>query len=58
MLIGEKCQIKCEIGGVSSTGLWDTGAMVSVICCSWLKKYLPDKTIRSISELIDHILRQ
>ena len=55
-LIGEKCQIKCEIGGVSSTGLWDTGAMVSVICRSWLKKYLPDETIRSISELIDHTL--
>ena len=55
-LIGEKCQIKCEIGGVLSTCLWDTGAMVSVICRSWLKKYLPGETIRSISELIDHTL--
>ena len=55
-LVGEKCLVNCHINGLSSKSLWDTGAMVSIISRLWLKEYLPDQTIRDISELLDEPL--
>ena len=55
-LIGEKCQINCEIGGVQTISLWDTGAMVSITSQSWMKKNHPTENIRCISELIEQPL--
>lgn len=52
-LIGKKAIIKCHIHGFTVTALLDTGAQVSIIDCNWKSKYLPDQTLRPLSEIID-----
>ncbi|KAJ8034450.1 hypothetical protein HOLleu_21296 [Holothuria leucospilota] len=43
----------CEIEGVTTEALWDTGAQVSMISSSWLKDNHPDISVHPIEELLD-----
>ena len=36
-LIGKRCVVSCNVGGVDERCLYDTGAMVSLITESWIK---------------------
>lgn len=51
-LIGNKCLLKCILSGYIMTVLLDSGAQVSIIDKSWKHKYLPQKEVRPLSELI------
>ena len=52
-MIGEKCLVNCSIDRIKCEGLYDTGAMVSLISKSWLRKHLPQRVIRPVKELLD-----
>ena len=56
-LVGEKCEIKCKIQNNETRGLWDTGAMVSLVASTWLKKMVPGAEIREVEELLDTPLK-
>lgn len=43
----------CEIEGVTTEALWDTGAKVSMISSSWLKDNHPNISVHPIEELLD-----
>ena len=51
-LAGRKCTVKCVLNGVVADALRDTGAQVSIILRSWLKRCLPGCDIRDITELL------
>ena len=51
-LVGRKCTVKCVLNGVEADALWDTGAQVSIISRSWLKRCLPGCDIRNMTELL------
>lgn len=51
-LIGKKCLLKCTLSGSIVTVLLDSGAQVSIIDKSFKHKYLPQKEVRPLSELI------
>ena len=51
-LVGRKCTVKCLLNGVETDALWDTGAQVSIISRSWLKRCLPGCDIRDMTELL------
>lgn len=44
-LVGWKSLVQCNLGGVPTTVLWDTGSQVSMIDMDWKKTYLPDAEI-------------
>ena len=50
-LVGRKCTVKCVLNGVEADALWDTGAQVSIISRSWLKRCLSGCGIRNMTEL-------
>ena len=52
-LVGEKCEVNCILNGLVTKGLWDTGAMVSVVSKKWLKKNFPKLKLRDVSELVE-----
>ena len=56
-LVGEKCLVRCNISGIPSRSLWDTGAMVSAVSKKWLRKHFRDMPIRDIDELLSEPLR-
>ena len=43
----------CQVEGVETEALWDTGADVSILPEGWLSKYSVDKLPRPVSELFD-----
>ena len=45
--------VKCCIGDVQSSALWDTGAQISMLCVKWLKENGIEVSIRDLSELLD-----
>lgn len=51
-LIGEKCLLKCNLGGYAVTALLDSGAQVSIIDRPWKQKYLTQQELRPLSELL------
>ena len=51
-LMGRRCTVKCQLDGKTEEVLWDTGAQVSIISLSYLKKHFPDYQLRNISELL------
>lgn len=55
-LIGRKSLLKCSMNGYAVTAMLDTGANVSIIDHTWKNKYLPEKEIRPLSELMDEEL--
>jgi len=52
-LVGRKSLVQCNLGGVPTTVLWDTGSQVSIVDMDWKKTHLPDAEIRSVKELLD-----
>ena len=52
-LVGRKCLVTCHLNSAAEKCLWDTGAMVSLISESWLKKNHPDLMIKDVSELLE-----
>lgn len=45
--------VECYIQGKKVQALWDTGSQVSIIDEQWKVKYMPDETLKNISELLD-----
>lgn len=52
-LIGRKALTQCSLNGFAVTALLDTGAQVSMIDKSWKDKYLPEITVKPLSEILD-----
>ena len=52
-LVGEKCEVKCSIGGQSVNALWDTGAQVSLIDKNWLDSNKIPYELKQLSELMN-----
>ena len=51
-LVGKRPQIDCEIGGVKTKALWDTGSQVSLISSTWLKNHNVNYSLDTISDVI------
>jgi hypothetical protein len=51
-LVGEKCQVKCQLNGRETEILWDTGAQVSILPERILKDMFPDIPVKDIHELL------
>ena len=49
-LVGERPLVKIRLNGVEVKGLWDTGAMISLINKIFLAKHFPDAKIESIGD--------
>lgn len=57
-LIGRKCLLTCTLNGVQIDALLDSGAQVTILEKSWLKKHLPDIKIQPLTDLLpDNPLR-
>jgi hypothetical protein len=52
-LIGAKPLFKCQLDGVESRVLWDTGSQVSVIDMEWLSVFAPNVGLRPISDFLE-----
>ena len=52
-LVGEKCNVKCKLNDVELSVLWDTGAQISLLSTTQLKKYFGDMEIQNINLLLD-----
>ena len=50
-LVGRRALTHCYLNGLAVTALLDTGAQVSMIDRDWRNKYLPDITVRPLSEI-------
>ena len=55
-LVGRRCEVNCTMNGLEMKGLWDTGAMVSVVSREWLSEMFPDVEIKDLRELLDEPL--
>ena len=53
-LVGEKPVAKLFLNGVEVEGLWDTGAMVSMVNSDFLRQHFPGVVIRPIQDFIQH----
>lgn len=51
-LIGKKYIITCQLEGVKTRALWDTGSQVCLINEKWRQQNIPHTTVRSISEIL------
>ena len=49
--------VTCRLNGKACDALWDTGAMVSMVCTEWLLRYHPDLQIMSVMDFVkgDHL---
>ena len=52
-LVGERPLVNVYLNGVDIRGLWDTGAMVSIINYDVLKEKFPEVELRPVSEVSD-----
>ena len=52
-IVGEKCLIECELNGVSSTLLLDSGAQVSILSYDFLLSNLTDVQPNPLSDILD-----
>lgn len=52
-LVGRKSLVQCNLGGIPTTVLWDTGSQVSIVDMDWKNTHLPDTEIRPVQELLD-----
>ena len=55
-LVGEKCNMDCELAGEKRSCLMDSGSQICGVGSDWLKENLPGEKIRDISELLDEPL--
>ena len=51
-LVGEKCEVKCQINKVETKSLLDSGSQVAGVSELWLSENCPDVEIRDVQELI------
>ena len=51
-LVGNKCIIDCNLNGVKTKVLWDTGSQVSVISRRFLKQTFGGLEIRNLVDLL------
>ena len=51
-LVGRRYIVICSLQGKKVDAPWDTGAQACIISKSWRDAYLPDVTVRDISELL------
>lgn len=51
-MIGKKYTITCQLDGVKTRALWDTGSQVCLINEKWRQQNIPHTTVRSISEIL------
>lgn len=51
-LIGSRCMITCQLNGVQTQMLLDSGAQVSIVGRVWLKKCLPNINIQPLESLL------
>ena len=49
-LIGEKPLFSCELEGIASSVLWDTGSMINVADRDWVQKNTPHLKLRPITD--------
>ena len=52
-LVGRRCSIKGKLNGKRAEILWDTGAQVSIISASFIKRNFPSVLVRDVRELLD-----
>ena len=52
-LVGEKCQVRCQLNGKETEVLWDTGAQVSILPEKLLQGKFPDLPVKDIHELLE-----
>ncbi len=51
-LVGDRCTVNFKLEGKDMTGLWDTGAQVSVISMEQVKRHFPSKPVKKIADLL------
>jgi hypothetical protein len=51
-LVGEKCHVRCELNGIETDVLWDTGTQVSIIPERILRENFPNLLVKDIRELL------
>ena len=51
-LVGKRPTLNCLLNGINVVGLWDTGAMVSLLNSEFVREHFPDAKIESISEFL------
>lgn len=57
-LIGGRCMVTCQLNGEKLQMLLDSGAQVTIVEKSWVKKALPNVTIQPLESLLaDHPLK-
>ena len=52
-LVGEKPMLSCVVGGIECKGLWDTGAMVSMVSLSWLRSCGQDFELMTVEDFLE-----
>ena len=52
-LVGSKCTVKCNLQGVPTVCLYDTGAQICLLSDVWLRENYPSLLIRPIKDLLD-----
>ena len=51
-LVGERPMVNVQLNGSETKGLWDTGAMISLVSKTFLRENLPDVKVHSLSEFM------
>ena len=52
-LVGRRCSVKAKFNGKRAEILWDTGAQVSIVLASFIKRNFPSVLVRDVGELLD-----
>ena len=52
-LIGEKPLLECQIGGVKSKGLLDSGSQISSLGMDWVQEKFPDAELLPITDFLE-----
>ena len=51
-LVGERPLINCYLNGMKVEGLWDTGAMISLVDTDFVEKHFPDIKIDLVADFL------
>ena len=52
-LVGQKPMLRCQLGGKSIDGLWDTGSMITMVDRLWLRENLPDEMVVPVMQFLE-----
>ena len=52
-LVGRRCSVKAKLNGKRAEILWDTGAQVSIVSTSFIKRNFPSVLVKDVGELLD-----